>query len=139
MCSLCVVSLSLSFPGVSFLSYLSSSVTRFSSISLSLFFLFFPTTSYLYRSCDIHCDLLPFWSILFSYISFFPFFLYLSILLQSFPKPVVSVSEAVQEKGWIRLVMAASMIAVWVSAHVVCNVRTRIDNRKVIEATAVEG
>ena len=42
--------------------------------------------------------------------------------LQSFPKPIATLSHAVQEKAWIRLVIAGSMIAVWITAHILTNV-----------------
>lgn len=40
---------------------------------------------------------------------------------QSAPKPFASISQAVQERSWIRLVIATSMITVWIAAHVVAN------------------
>ncbi|CAG2112826.1 unnamed protein product [Medioppia subpectinata] len=44
------------------------------------------------------------------------------IICNSFPKPIATLSHAVQEKAWIRLVIAGSMIAVWISAHILTNV-----------------
>ncbi|CAG2166236.1 unnamed protein product [Oppiella nova] len=43
-------------------------------------------------------------------------------MVQSFPKPIATLSHAVQEKAWIRLVIAGSMIAVWITAHILTNV-----------------
>jgi len=45
-----------------------------------------------------------------------------SIICKSVPKPLLSLSKAVQAKSWTRLVTATSMIIVWISAHVVVNV-----------------
>lgn len=46
----------------------------------------------------------------------------LCMSVQSFPKPIATLSHAVQEKAWIRLVIAGSMIAVWITAHILTNV-----------------
>ena len=44
-----------------------------------------------------------------------------SLPCQSAPKPLASISQAVQERSWIRLVIATSMMAVWIAAHIVAN------------------
>ncbi|RWS28486.1 hypothetical protein B4U80_09437, partial [Leptotrombidium deliense] len=49
-------------------------------------------------------------------------FSYLLSREQSVPKPLASISQAVQEKAWIRIVIVISMIIIWITAHVVTNV-----------------
>ncbi|XP_054157897.1 adenylate cyclase type 3-like [Oppia nitens] len=44
------------------------------------------------------------------------------IICNSFPKPIATLSQAVQEKAWIRLVIAGSMIIIWITAHILVNV-----------------
>ncbi|RWS16973.1 hypothetical protein B4U79_05975 [Dinothrombium tinctorium] len=44
------------------------------------------------------------------------------IFCNSVPKPLASISQAVQEKAWIRLVIVISMIVIWIGAHIVTNV-----------------
>lgn len=45
---------------------------------------------------------------------------------QSVPKPFVMLSSAVQEKSWIRLIIAGTMLAIWVTVIVLLNVSALI-------------
>lgn len=45
-----------------------------------------------------------------------------TIICKSMPKPLLTISRAVQEKSWIRLVCATSMIIIWISAHITANI-----------------
>lgn len=45
-----------------------------------------------------------------------------TIICKSCPKPLLALSKSVQAKSWIRLVIASSMIIVWIVAHIIANV-----------------
>ncbi|KAI1300191.1 Adenylate cyclase type 3 [Halotydeus destructor] len=40
-------------------------------------------------------------------------------ICNSIPKPLASISRAVQERSWLRVVISASMMAIWMAAHVI--------------------
>ena len=45
-----------------------------------------------------------------------------TIICKTCPKPLLALSKAVQAKSWVRLVIATSMILVWIVAHIIANI-----------------
>ncbi|XP_074600100.1 adenylate cyclase type 3-like [Brevipalpus obovatus] len=46
-----------------------------------------------------------------------------TIMKRSAPKPLLTISRVVQEKTWIRLICATSMIIIWITAHIIANLQ----------------